>query len=72
MGEPKTIAGCQVLKVAPALDPSRYKVVICQLADAEEGKNRYVVWYIDDQDKPTGGRFYKESEAANFDFDQRT
>ncbi len=83
MGEPRTIAGCSVLKEAPAREHSRYEVVICQLPDAKEGEQprtrsattgvpRYVVWYIDDQDKPTDGRYCKEHEAAHAEFDRRT
>ena len=32
----RTVAGCFVLKEAPAREPSRYKVVICQLPDAPQ------------------------------------
>ncbi len=72
MGEPKKIAGCPVLKQAPASKRSRYKVAICQVPDAEEGETRYVVWYIDDQGKPTGGRFYKQRANAQSEFERRT
>ena len=72
MGEPKKIAGCPVLKEAPARKLSRYKVVICQVPNAEEGENRYVVWYIDDKDKPTGSRFYKQHANAQSEFERRT
>ena len=40
MGEPRTIAGCSVLKEATAREYSRHKVVICELPDAKEGENR--------------------------------
>ncbi len=72
MGEPKKIAGCLVLKEAPARVLSRYKVVICQIPDAEEGESRYIVWYIDDKDKPTVGQFYKQRENAQDEFERRT
>ncbi len=49
MGEPRVVAGCLVLKAAPAREPSRYKVVICHLSK-KKGEPRYVVWYIDDKD----------------------
>ncbi len=71
MGEPRRIAGCSVLKAAPARERSRYKVVICQLPDAKKGENRFVVWYIDDRGNPTGGRYYEEREAAQSEFDRR-
>ncbi len=71
MGEPRVIAGYSVLKVAPAREPSRYKVVICHLG-RKKGEPNYVVWYIDDQDRPTGGRFYEERENAQSEFDRRT
>ena len=71
----RIIAGCSVLKEAPARERSRYKVVICQLPDAQEGAqegaHRYVVWYIDDKDNPTCGRFCKEREAAQSEFERR-
>ncbi len=72
MGEPRIVAGCSVLKEAPAREPSRYKVVICQLPEAKEGLPRYVVWYIDGKDEPTYGRFYKEREDAQAEFERRT
>ncbi len=72
MSEPKIIAGCPVLKEAPARKRSRYTVVICQVPDAQEGENRYVVWYLDDKDKPTGGRFYKQRANAQSEFERRT
>ncbi len=72
MGEPRTIAGCSVLKEATAREYSRHKVVICELPDAKEGENRFVVWYINNKDKPTAGQFYEEREAAQAEFDRRT
>ena len=82
MGRPRTIAAYSVLKEAPAREPSRYKVVICQLPDVKEGEQprtrsattevpRYIVWYIDEKDKPTEGKSYKEREAAQSEFDRR-
>ncbi len=73
MGEPRiiAIAGCSVLRVAPARERSRYKVVICQLPDVEEGEARYVVWYIDREDKPSAARFYKARAAAQAEFERR-
>ncbi len=71
MGEPKTIAGCLVLKEAPAREPRRYKVVICQLPTTKGTEPHYIVWYIDDKGKPTEGRSYKEREAAQSEFDRR-
>ncbi len=68
----RIIAGCSVLKEAPARERSRYKVVICQLPDAREGADRYVVWYIDRKDKPSAARFYKAREAAQAEFERRT
>ena len=72
MGEPRTVAGCSVLKEAPTREPSRYKVGICQLPDAHEGTDRYVVWYIDHKDKPSGGSFFKARAAARAEFERRT
>ena len=72
MGEPRKIAGYSVLQEAPARERSHYKVVICQLPDAKEGENRFVVWCIDDKGNPTGGRFYKEREVAQSEFERRT
>ena len=72
MGEPRKIAGCSVLKEATAREYSRYKVVICQLSDVKKGESRYVVWYIDANDKPTEGRFYRENTDAQSEFERRT
>ena len=68
----RTVAGCSVLKEAPAREPSRYKVVICELLDAKRWEPRYVVWYIDDKDKPSDGRFYKARKVAQGEFERRT
>ncbi len=68
----RTVAGCSVLKEAPAREPSRYKVVICRLPDVQKGEPRYVVWYIDDKDKPSGGGFFKARAAAQAEFERRT
>ncbi len=72
MGAPRIIGGCSVLKAAPAREHSRYEVVICQLPDAKEGENRFVVWYIDDKGNPTDGQFYEQLKDAQSEFDQRT
>ena len=72
MGEPRKIAGCPVLKKAPGRNRNRYQVAICQVPGAEEGENRYVVWYIDDKNKPIGGRFYKQRATAQEEFERRT
>ena len=72
MGEPRIISGCSVLKEAPARERSRYKVVICQLPDAKQWEPRYVVWYIDDKDMPSDGRFYKARGVAQAEFERRT
>ena len=72
MGEPRKIAGCSVMKEAPARESSHYKVVICQLSGAKKGELHYVVWYIDDNGKPTGGNFYEDREAAQAEFERRT
>ncbi len=72
MGEPKTIAGCLVLKEATAREYSRYKVVICELPTAKGAEPRYMVWYIDDKDKPTEGKSYQEREDAQSEFERRT
>ena len=71
MGEPRTIAGCLLLKEAPARELHRYKVVICQLPTTKGAEPRYIVWYIDDKDKPTDGRYYKEREDAQSEFERR-
>ncbi len=71
MGEPRIIGGCSVLKAAPAREHSRYEVVICQLPTTKGAEPRYIVWYIDDKDKPTEGATYKEREAAQSEFDRR-
>ncbi len=67
----KTVAGYSVLNEAPAREPSRYKFVICQLPDAQEGADRYVVWYIDREDKPSGAKFFKARAAAQAEFERR-
>ncbi len=72
MGEPRIIAGCLVMKAAPARESSRYKVVICHLTGAKKGTPHYVVWYIDDKDNPTDGQFYEQLKDAQSEFDQRT
>ena len=72
MGEPRTIAGCLVLKEAAAREPSRYKVVICQLPVTKGESPRYMVWYIDDKTRPTEGQSYNEREAAQSEFERRT
>ncbi len=73
MGEPKTIAGCSVLKEAPAREHDRYKVVICQLPDAaQEEAHRYVVWYIDRQDRPSDAGFFEARNDAQAEFERRT
>ena len=72
MGEPRTIAGCLVLKEAPARELHRYKVVICQLPTTKGAEPHYIIWYIDAKDKPTEGQSYKEHEAAQSEFEWRT
>ncbi len=73
MGEPRKIAGCSVLKEAPAREHNSYKVVICKLPDdAQEAPHRYVVWYIDRQDKPSDAGFFEAREAAQAEFESRT
>ncbi len=75
MGKQRMIAGCLVLKEAPAHEPARYKVVLCEIPaprEATEGTDSYVVWYIDRKDKPYGGRFFKTSATAQAEFKRRT
>ena len=71
MGEPRTIADCLVLQEAPARELRRYKVVICQLPTTKGAEPRYIVWYIDDKDKPTEAESYKEREDAQAEFERR-
>ncbi len=71
MGEQRTVAGCSVLREAPARESNRYKVVICQLPDVKEGEARYVVWYIDREDRPSGAKFFKARAAAQAEFERR-
>ncbi len=61
MGKQRMIAGCLVLQEAPALAWRYNKVVLCEMpvsSEATEGTDRYVVWYIDPKDKPSGARYF--------------
>ncbi len=82
MGEQRMIAGCLVLQEAPARELARFKVVLCETPvspEATEGTpeptretDSYVVWYIDREDKPYGGSFFKTCAAAEAEFARRT
>ena len=82
MDEPRTVAGCLVLKEAPAQEPARYKVVLCEIPlspepteetpEPTQKTDSYVVWYIDQKDKPSGGRFFKARAEAQAEFKRRT
>ncbi len=75
MGEKRMIAGCLVLQEEPALDQAHYKVVLCEIPAAPEGwegTDRYIVWYIDPKDTPSGARFFKDRAAAQAEFERRT
>ncbi len=72
MREQRTVAGCSVLREAPARETSRSKVVLCEIPDAQEGADRYIVWYIDSKDEPSGARFFKARAAAQAEFESRT
>ncbi len=75
MGKQRMIAGCLVLQEAAAKEPARYKVVLCELPaspEAKEGTDTYVVWYIDQKDKPSDGRFFKARAEAQVEFKRRT
>ena len=75
MGKQKMIAGCRVLQEAPAHEPARYKVVLCEIPaprEATEGTDSYVVWYIDPNDKPYSGRYFKDRATAQAEFKRRT
>ncbi len=75
MGEQRMIAGFLVLQEAAAHAWARYKVVLCEMPvspEAMEGTDRYVVWYIDQKDKPSDGRFFKARAAAQAEFARRT
>ncbi len=75
MGKQRMIAGCLVLKEAPAQKWARYKVVLCEMPvspEATEETDRYVVWNIDPNDKPSGARYFKTRAAAQAEFARRT
>ena len=75
MGEPRMIGGCLVLQEAPAHKLDRHKVVLCELPahhEANDGTHAYVVWYIDHNDRPSGGKFYATHQAAQAEFERRT
>ncbi len=72
MGEPRVVAGCLVLKAAPAREHSRYEVVICQLPEKKGAEPRYVVWYIDDKDKPSDGRLYNARKVEQCEYELLT
>ena len=75
MVKQRMIAGCLVLQEAPAHELARYKVVLCEVPvspEATEGTDSYAVWYIDQKDKPSGGRFFKTQVAAQAEFGRRT
>ncbi len=74
MGEQRMIAGCLVLQEAAARAWRHYKVVLCEMPvspEATEKTDSYVVWYIDQKDKPSSGRFFKEHAAAQTEFARR-
>ncbi len=82
MGEQRAIAGCLVLQEAPARELTRFKVVLCEMPlppepteetpEPTRETDSYVVWYIDPQGKPYGGRFFKTRPAAQAEFKRRT
>ena len=75
MGKQRMIAGCLVLKEAPALAWRYYKVVLCEMPvspEATEETDTHVVWYIDPKDKPSGARYFKTRAAAQAEFRRRT
>ncbi len=75
MGKQRMIVGYLVLQEAPARELARFKVVLCEVPvspEATEETDSYVVWYIDQKDKPSGGRFFKSHAAAQAEFARRT
>ncbi len=75
MGKQRMIAGYLVLQEAPARELARFKVVLCEMpvsTEATKGTDRYVVWYIDPNDKPSGGKFFNALAAAQAEFARRT
>ncbi len=75
MGEKRMIAGCLVLREAPAHEQAHHKVVLCEIPAAPEDQkaaDRYIVWYIDHNDRPCGARFFKDRAAAQAEFERRT
>ncbi len=75
MGKQKMIGGYLVLQEAPARELTRFKVVLCEMPvspEATEETETHVVWYIDQKNKPSGGRFFKARAAAQAEFAHRT
>ncbi len=75
MGKQRAIAGYLVLQEEPARELARFKVVLCEMpvsTEATKGTDRYVVWYIDSKDKPSGARYYKALASAQAEFKRRT
>ncbi len=75
MSEQRMIAGCLVLQEAAASEWRHYKVVLCEMPvspEATEETDSYVVWYIDQKDKPSNGRFFKDRAVAQAEFARRT
>ena len=75
MGKQRMISGCLVLQEGRARELARFKVVLCEIPaprEATEGTDSYVVWYIDPNDQPYGGRYFKDRVAAQAEFARRT
>ncbi len=75
MSEQRMIGGCIVLQEAAASEWRHYKVVLCELPaspEATEETDSYVVWYIDPNDKPYNGSYFKDRAAAQIEFMRRT
>ena len=74
MGEQSMVSGCLVLQEAPAYEQVYHKVVLCEIPAApedQEGADRYIVWYIDPKDTPSGSRFFKTRPEAQAEFERR-
>ncbi len=82
MGIQRMIAGYLVLQEEPARKLARFKVVLCEMPlppepteetpEPTQKTDSYVVWYIDPNDKPYSGRYFKDRATAQAEFKRRT
>ena len=76
MSDPELIDGLPVLEKRPATDPRFPWVVLCELPEPEGGfeedADRYVVWYVDRDGKPSIGIYEQMLDDALAAFESRT